>query len=55
MIKKTTIKAGKNQKISRKVQECRSHLNHKLFSEIFISDPLKIFSKPLGTINIRTP
>ena len=45
---KTTSKTGKNQKFSRKVQ---GHLNHKFFSEHFISDSLNVFSKPMGAIN----
>ena len=37
------------QKSARK---CRSHLNHRHLSENFIYDPLEIFAKPIGTINI---
>ena len=51
-MKKTTI-TGKNQKFSRKMREkCRSHFKHKFFSKNFISDPLNVFSKPMGAINI---
>ena len=41
----------KNQwKSTRKSQ---SHLNYKLLREQLIYDPLKLFSKPMGTIDIR--
>ena len=30
----------------------RKHLKHQRFSENFISDPLNVFSKPMGAINI---
>ena len=51
----TTTNTGKNQKFNRKVREekCRSHLNHKIFSENFNHDPLNNFFKPLGDISIR--
>ena len=34
-------------------RKCRRILNHKVFPEDFIYDPLNIFSKPMGKINIR--
>ena len=40
-------------KIQKSARKCRSQLNRKIFSENFIFDPFKVFSKPLGTINIR--
>ena len=53
MIMKTT-NTGKNQeKLSRNFEKCRSHLNHNLYSENFISNPLNVFSKPIGTIIFR--
>ena len=52
-IEKKTTKTGKNQKFSRKVRrKCRSHLTNKLFSEKFSCDPLNIFFKPMGAINV---
>ena len=32
---------------------CRSHLNHKFFSESFILAPLNVLSKPMGVINLK--
>ena len=40
----------KIQKTARR--KCRSHLNHKRFSENFIFDPLDVCFKPMRTINI---
>ena len=44
---KTTTNTGKNQKFFRKVQEEGV--------EVLLSqwDPLNVFAKPMGTINIR--
>ena len=52
---KTTTNTGKNQKkISRKaLRKCRNILNYNFFSGNFIYDPLDVFYKPLGTINIK--
>ena len=47
----TTKKTGKIQKLSRKVHKSRGHLNHKIFSENPIYDPLNI-PNPRWTINI---
>ena len=46
---KSSQKPGRQLKSATK---CRSHVNHKLFSEIFIYCPLKVLSKPLATINV---
>ena len=49
-----TNKSRQKPKIPKKrLRKSRSHFNHKLFSENFIFDPIKVSSKPLGTINIR--
>ena len=45
-------KQAKTKNSAENCEKCRSHLNHKLFSENFISDPLNLFSKPMGAINI---
>ena len=45
-----------NNKYTQKTKfqkESASNLNHKLFHENFIQDPLNVFYKPIGTINIR--
>ena len=34
-------------------RKCRSHLNHKHFSDNFICDPLHAFYNPIGAINIK--
>ena len=49
-----TTKTGQNQKFSRKVREegVEVTLNHKLFSENFMCDPLSVIFKPIGNINI---
>ena len=47
-------KSRQKPKIQKKrLRKSRSHFNHKLFSENFISDPFKVSSKPRGTTNIR--
>ena len=43
-----TKKSAENER-----RKCRSHLNHKSFSENFIHDTLKMFTKPMGDISIR--
>ena len=55
MTMETTTNTGKKQKNQWKSarRKCRSHLNHKLFSENFVQDPLNKFSKPMGDIKIR--
>ena len=54
LIVKTTKNTCKDQKFSRKKarRKCRSYLNHRHFSANYIYDPLEVFSKRLGTINI---
>ena len=53
MILKTTTNTGKSkQKFSQIFQKKESKPNN-LSSENFISDPLAVFSKPMGTINFR--
>ena len=51
LTKQTTTNTGKNKKIQLKSarRNCRSHLNHKLFIENFIYDPLNVFFNPIGT------
>ena len=51
----TTTNTGEKKKIQWQSarRKCRSHLNHKFFSENSVQDPLKNFSKPMGDINIR--
>ena len=46
---KTTKNTGEIQKTGRKVrEECRNPLNHKLFSENFLYDPLDVvISQPI--------
>ena len=51
MVLKTTTKAGKTQKIPK--ENVETNLNHKFFSADFISDHLKVFSKPLEIIIFR--
>ena len=44
----------RSKKFSRNAKrKCRSHLNHNLFYKNFIYDPLDVFIKPMGTINIK--
>ena len=33
-------------------RKCQSNLNHNIFSENFIYDPLNVFPKPMSTISI---
>ena len=51
LTKQTTTNTAKNKKIQLKSarRNCRSHLNHKLFIENFIYDPLNVFFNPIGT------
>ena len=49
-------KKRQNAKTQQKSEtKCQSHLNqnHKLFSEKVFNEPLNVFSKLMGTINIR--
>ena len=50
---KTTTNKGKDQKNQQNCEKVSKHLNHNLFSENFIYDPLDVFSKPMGAIIIR--
>ena len=56
MVMKTTTNIGKNQKkFSRNAnRKGGSQLNHNLFCENFVYDPLDVSSEPMRTINIRT-
>ena len=53
MIIKTTTKTDGNVKFIRKVREEKVEAisNHKLFSEKFICDPMKVLSRPIGAVN----
>ena len=48
-------KYKQKQKVHWKTErrKCRSHLHHRLFSNVFIFDQLNSFSMPMGTVNIR--
>ena len=48
-------KYRQNPKIHQKSarRKCRSHLNHKFFSENFFYGPLNVFAKTMGAINVR--
>ena len=48
-------KISQNPKIQEKSarRKCRGHLNLKFFSEHIIYDPLTVFFKPTGAINIK--
>ena len=54
MTMKTIMKAGKNLKLIRKMQnarrKCRNHFFHKIFSEQFIHDSSNVFFEPTGKI-----
>ena len=53
MTMETTNNTGKNQNNQQKsARKCRSHLNHKSFTENFIYDPLKMSTKPMGDITL---
>ena len=48
-------KYSQNPKVKEKSarRKCRGHLNHMLFSENIIHDPLTVFYKPAGAINTQ--
>ena len=54
MAMKATTEASKSLKILKKsARKCRSHLNHNVFLENIIYDPVNVFPTQLGIINIR--